>query len=658
MRYQQLNQSDCGIVCLEYLFNNIYHIPIKRTQIMNEIKYHSGGITLYSIVELLNKYECEARAYKCNDISFIKSLPSILLLQEKYKQKGHFVLLLNINKKHISVFDPYYGKVIKIKMDMLLTLWQGVFIEIKKNDSKIIKIEEENKETFRVNNFGLIICEILEIGLQLLTIIIFTTLYKLNDLLLILTSILLLLLSFLVLNLKLKLFSKNSDKTNHYLEKSIINKLFFLPYYLINRFSNSDLYTRFIEVFKYRKLITSNKINVFVALTFLILGHSLLLYLSLYWGIICLIYNLVNFIIAIFMNLSSTRLNAKLNEIEAKIYEQINFYIINKDMIKINNYEDKFFKNYTNNLHELYELEAKLQFKNSYTEHFKNILNLLMICLIIISKDISKVMYIIIFQQILSNLWNYLINHKNVKTDNQLTIKRIDEIRGYKLDSNQNETIYKIKSIKINHLTFGYSSNLIYQDFNQEFKGITYLHGDNGSGKTTLLNLIMGLNQNYDGQIQIDDLVLNQENYYSYKNHFSYLNASSLIIKGTLRDNLLLGSNLSQAELMNLLDKYNLLDLLNGHDLNEDIDQNSLSNGEKQIINIIRVILNPKPILIIDEGLELIDRYKKKMILDLLIDIYQDRILILTGLSLIDYINEGKIYIFDLNNIKKVYNYL
>ena len=67
--------------------------------------------------------------------------------------------------------------------------------------------------------------------------------------------------------------------------------------------------------------------------------------------------------------------------------------------------------------------------------------------------------------------------------------------------------------IDIKNLNFKYGEKQIFHDFNLEIKESAYttIIGLNGSGKSTLIKIILGLLK-YDGDIKIDDLVLNKEN--------------------------------------------------------------------------------------------------------------------------------------------------
>ena len=64
--------------------------------------------------------------------------------------------------------------------------------------------------------------------------------------------------------------------------------------------------------------------------------------------------------------------------------------------------------------------------------------------------------------------------------------------------------------IKIEKITKIYGKRHIFSEFSYTFpdKGFVCLVGSSGSGKSTLLNMISGVDTNYTGTIQIDDINL------------------------------------------------------------------------------------------------------------------------------------------------------
>ena len=128
------------------------------------------------------------------------------------------------------------------------------------------------------------------------------------------------------------------------------------------------------------------------------------------------------------------------------------------------------------------------------------------------------------------------------------------------------------------------------------------LLGENGAGKSTLVKILYGLLQSDEGYINYNNetLKINSPSEAKKKGIGMVFQHFSLFESLTVRDNLILGidenmsyQNLKQ-KLENISSKYNLsLDL--------DAPITSLSAGEKQRVEIVRILLQDPQLLIMDE---------------------------------------------------------
>ncbi|WP_308701816.1 ABC transporter ATP-binding protein [Mesomycoplasma hyorhinis] len=172
----------------------------------------------------------------------------------------------------------------------------------------------------------------------------------------------------------------------------------------------------------------------------------------------------------------------------------------------------------------------------------------------------------------------------------------------------------EIKSISIKNLSFKYNENeSIFQNLNLEFL-TTKKYGivsPSGRGKSTLLKLISGLITNYEGQILIN-------NHLEYKNildkslrqNIALLTNENIIFQDTLENNISLwDNNLNKEKLESLVKKYDILEF---SDLNKEINDSILSEGEKQNIALARLEYQDLNIMCLDEAFDNI--YKKDVL--------------------------------------------
>ncbi len=150
----------------------------------------------------------------------------------------------------------------------------------------------------------------------------------------------------------------------------------------------------------------------------------------------------------------------------------------------------------------------------------------------------------------------------------------------------------------------------IFEDFSFIFKknNIYFLSGINGSGKTTLLKLIKGIYLCDRGEIRFGGN-LNQKNDVSYIDGNSRTFFHRLTVYQNLQYFLSLQSKSKDSDSIN-----KILDLFNAYDLKDKVFS-SLSQGQMQLISIVRGLLSDPKVVLLDEVFTSLDRDNKKMIL-------------------------------------------
>ena len=183
--------------------------------------------------------------------------------------------------------------------------------------------------------------------------------------------------------------------------------------------------------------------------------------------------------------------------------------------------------------------------------------------------------------------------------------EKLSNVHGAK-----NKKIESASNIKLQDLSVKIDGKVILKGINVEFKSTKKyaLVGASGSGKSTLLNSILSYND-YVGDIYFDHSELREIDERSIFDIFSYVAQKPSIIDGTIRDNLNFYEDHSDRDLNDMLDILCLMDkiksLENGMDTY--IDENTLSGGEKQRINIGRALIRKKPFILLDEYTSALD---------------------------------------------------
>ena len=155
----------------------------------------------------------------------------------------------------------------------------------------------------------------------------------------------------------------------------------------------------------------------------------------------------------------------------------------------------------------------------------------------------------------------------------------------------------------------------IFKDFSYIFKknNIYFLSGKNGSGKTTLLKLINGTYLPDSGEI-VFNYNLNQ------KNNLSFIdgNSRTFFHRLTVQQNLEYFHSLQNKQ-SNFNSIYEHLEYFRISSLQDKIFS-SLSQGQMQIMSIIRGFSSNPRVILLDEVFSSLDVNHKKMVFDYLSD--------------------------------------
>ncbi|XCP84149.1 ABC transporter ATP-binding protein [Roseburia hominis] len=136
--------------------------------------------------------------------------------------------------------------------------------------------------------------------------------------------------------------------------------------------------------------------------------------------------------------------------------------------------------------------------------------------------------------------------------------------------------------------------------------------GPTGCGKTTLINLLMRFYDVCGGSIQVEDLDIREVTRHSLRAGYGMVLQETWLKTGTIRDNIIMGRPDATEEEMIEAAKAShahsfIKRLSKGYDTWITEDGGGLSQGQKQLLCIARVMLCRPPMLILDEATSSID---------------------------------------------------
>ena len=170
-------------------------------------------------------------------------------------------------------------------------------------------------------------------------------------------------------------------------------------------------------------------------------------------------------------------------------------------------------------------------------------------------------------------------------------------------------------AVTISHVDFSYiPEKPLIEDFCLEVKPgqRVAIVGPTGCGKTTFINLLMRFYEVDGGSIQIDGTDIRKITRKSLRDSFGMVLQETWLAAGTIRDNITMGKpDATDEEVIRAAKAAHahsfIMRLTDGYDTVIGEDGGSLSNGQRQLLCIARVMLLSPPMLILDEATSSID---------------------------------------------------
>lgn len=182
------------------------------------------------------------------------------------------------------------------------------------------------------------------------------------------------------------------------------------------------------------------------------------------------------------------------------------------------------------------------------------------------------------------------------------------------------------------------AEEIYYTNGDQEIlKGISFeakkgehwtITGPSGGGKSTLLKIVSSLLTPTKGTVYFEDKDMMEMGAINYRRQVSYCFQQPSLFGDTVKDNLEFPFILRNET----YDEANVTKLLQAVDLSEDYltkDIQSISGGEKQRVALIRNLIFPPKVLLLDEVTTGLDETSKEIVWQLIQKVNQEGITIL-----------------------------
>ena len=177
-------------------------------------------------------------------------------------------------------------------------------------------------------------------------------------------------------------------------------------------------------------------------------------------------------------------------------------------------------------------------------------------------------------------------------------------------------------AVDFRHITFAYPDEPdveVIHDLSLSVKKgeMIALVGPTGAGKTTIVNLISRFYDPVSGQVMIDGQDISKVTLASLRSNIGVMTQDSFLFSGTIRENLLYGKpDATEEQMRNACHELGMDDMIMSQPQGFDtvISQDSLSQGQKQLIALARTLIADPHILLLDEATSAIDTRTEELV--------------------------------------------
>lgn len=187
-------------------------------------------------------------------------------------------------------------------------------------------------------------------------------------------------------------------------------------------------------------------------------------------------------------------------------------------------------------------------------------------------------------------------------------------------------------TIELDQLSFGYGPDepLLFDRVSARFGpgSLNFIVGPSGVGKSSLLQILLGINDGYDGTVRVGGTDLRLLDKGAYLSSVGYVSQEPMLMNLSIRDNVLFGRTFCDEEVMSVLQAVRLetkvASVSEGLDYRIGERGQLLSGGERQRLAIARALIGRPKVLVLDEASSALDAPTENSIFTSLRDVARD----------------------------------
>jgi ABC-type multidrug transport system fused ATPase/permease subunit len=223
------------------------------------------------------------------------------------------------------------------------------------------------------------------------------------------------------------------------------------------------------------------------------------------------------------------------------------------------------------------------------------------------------------FLPFMDNISRYNALKHNISTDYKKTNKTIaDNLEGNNFNITY-KNVYSDPILKNVNLSIKFGEKVV-------------IIGTIGSGKSTLIKTLCRLIPITSGKIYFDNVDIHSLDINTFRKYVGYVPQYVNLFNRTISENIFYGAdNLTENERKQIIDNYKIMKIFPNLDKNVGFNGKNMSGGQRQLIYVLRNIINSKKkIIVMDEPTASLDGNTKTYFLDLIKNITGKTIIIVS----------------------------
>lgn len=425
------------------------------------------------------------------------------------------------------------------------------------------------------------------------------------------------------------LTNRISYESCNQMRRQLFKKLNELPLKFYDTNPHGDIISRFVnDVDIIGDAMLQSMSTLLMGIITILGAVGFMLYISPIMTLVVILSTFISFFVTRFV----ARRSQQMFKEQAKSLGQLNGYVEEiiggQKVVQAYNFQEPSFEKFKDINNELYKSGVKAQFYGSLANPSTRLVNNITYSIIGVFGSITAILgkitvgdisSFLIYSNLFAKPFNDMTAVLTQLQSAAASAQRIFYILDMNSEKTEQETALRLEcirgNIKFDNVNFSYSKDKpLIRNFNLNVKSGSRIAivGKTGAGKTTIVNLLMRFYDVDSGAIYIDGVNINKISRENLRRNFGMVLQDTWLFAGTIGDNIAYGkTDATEEEIIAAAKAANahsfIRRLSDGYDTLIDDAGENLSQGQKQLLTIARVMLVNPPMLILDEATSNID---------------------------------------------------